>query len=273
MNKNKTRNQIEDKYKWDLSVLYASDDCWEKDYRKVEKGLPQLMAFKGALADSGKLGQFMQLYIDHSVVRENLHVYAHVRFFEDTRNAVYEEMKGRIELLVSKISAETVFIKKELSSLSLDDIDTMIHENSQLAGYRFFLKSYARYKTAHPFGGNGNCFSRTENCLKKPDDAFLAFHDNNILFGEFEHKGEKIHLSHAKYAQLLESPDRDLRQKVFDYYYRPFRQNIDVLANIYAANVLANIKLAKVRNYASMLEMSLFPDYVPLPKQGIQQSR
>ena len=37
MSKNKTRDEIEDKYKWDLSVLYASDDCWEEDYRKVEK--------------------------------------------------------------------------------------------------------------------------------------------------------------------------------------------------------------------------------------------
>ena len=50
---------------------------------------------------------------------------------------------------------------------------------------------------------------------------------------------------------------------MFDFYYRPYQQNIDVLANTYAANVLANIKLAKVRNYTSMLEMSLFPDYLP----------
>src|SRR3989304_8714803 len=145
MNKNKNRDQIEDKYKWDLSVLYASDDCWEKDYRKVEKELSRLLEFKGSLAASGKLGQFMQLYIDHSVVRENLYVYAHVRFFEDTRNAAYEEMKGRIELLVSRISAETVFIKKELSALSQDDIEKMIHGNARLAGYRFFLESYARH--------------------------------------------------------------------------------------------------------------------------------
>ncbi|HHT9138036.1 MAG TPA: oligoendopeptidase F [Candidatus Wunengus sp. YC60] len=263
MSKNKTRDQIEDKYKWDLSVLYASDDCWEKDYRKVEKELPQLLEFKGSLADSGILGRFMQFYINHSIVRENLYVYANVRFFEDTRNAVYEEMKGRIELLVSKISAETVFIKKELSSLSLDDIDTMIHKNSQLAGYRFFLKSYARYKPHILSEETETVLAELEIALKKPDDIFSAYNDNNISFGEFEHKGEKIHLSHAKYAQLLESPDRDLRQKVFEHYYRPFRQNIDVLANTYAANVLANIKLAKVRNYPSMLEMSLFPDYVP----------
>ena len=112
MNKNKNRDQIEDKYKWDLSSLYASNDCWEEDYRKVEKGLPQLMQFKGSLADASKLGQFMPFYSNHSIMRENLYVYANVRFFEDTRNAVYEEMKGRIELLVSKISAETVFKKR-----------------------------------------------------------------------------------------------------------------------------------------------------------------
>lgn len=81
MNKNKTRDQIEGKYKWDLSVLYASDDTWEEDYRKVEKGLPQLLEFKGSLADPRKLGQFMQFYINHSIVRENLYVYAYVRFF------------------------------------------------------------------------------------------------------------------------------------------------------------------------------------------------
>lgn len=114
MNKNKTRDQIDDKYKWDLSVLYASDDDWEEDYRKLKEGLPQLLEFKGSLHDAHKLEQFMQFYSNHSVTRENLYVYANTRFFEDTRNAVYEEMKGRIELLVSKISAETVFIKKRV---------------------------------------------------------------------------------------------------------------------------------------------------------------
>lgn len=263
MNKNKTRDQIEDRYKWDLSVLYASDERWEEGYRKVEKELPQIIGFKGSLADPNKLEQFMKFYVNYSIVRENLYVYANVRFFEDTRNAIYEEMKGRIELLISKISAETVFIKKELSSLSQDDIDRMIYENPQLAGYRFFLESYARYNPHILSEETETVLAELEIVLGKPDDVFSAFNNNNIIFQEFEHKGEIIHLSHAKYGKLLESPDRDLRQKVFDYYYRPYQQNIDVLANTYAANVLADIKLAKVRKYPSMLEMALFPDYVP----------
>jgi len=263
MHENKTRDQIEDKYKWDLSVLYASNNHWEEDYRKLEGGLPHLLAFKGSLADARKLEQFMQVYIDHSVTRENLYVYANARFYEDTRSAVYEDMKGRIELLASKISAETVFIKKELSSLSLEDIDAMIRENAQLAGYRFFLQSYARYHSHILSEETETVLAELEIVLGKPDDIFSAYNNNNISFETFEHNGEKIPLSHATYSKLLESHNRTLRQKAFDYYYRPFRQNIDVLANTYATSVLANIKLAKVRNYTSMLEMALFPDYLP----------
>ncbi len=243
--------------------MYASNNHWEEDYRKLEEGLPHLLAFKGALADARKLEQFMQVYIGHSVTKENLYVYANVRFYEDTRSAVYEEMKGRIELLTSKISAETVFIKKELSSLSPEDIDAMIRENAQLAGYRFFLQSYARYHSHVLSEETETVLAELEIVLGKPDDIFSAYNNNNISFETFEHNGEKIPLSHATYSKLLESHDRALRQKAFDYYYRPFRQNIDVLANTYATSVLANIKLAKVRNYTSMLEMALFPDYLP----------
>ena len=263
MNKSKTRDQIDDKYKWDLSVLYASNNQWEEDYRKVEGGLPRLLEFKSALHDARKLEQFMKVYIDHSVTKENLYVYANVRFYEDTRNAVYEDMKGRIELLATKISAETVFIKKELSSLSLDDIDAIIRENAKLAGYRFFLEGYARYHPHILSEETETVLAELEIVLGKPDDIFSAYNNNNISFEEFEHKGETIRLSHATYSKLLESHDRPLRQKVFDYYYRPFRQNIDVLANTYATSVLANIKLAKVRKYPSILEMALFPDYLP----------
>ncbi|MFQ5788392.1 MAG: M3 family oligoendopeptidase, partial [Thermodesulfobacteriota bacterium] len=263
MSKNKTRVEIEDKYKWDLSVLYVSDDRWEEDYRKVEQDLSQLLEFKGFLADSLKLEQFMQAYIDFSIVKENLYVYANVRFFEDTRNSVYEEMKGRIELLVSKISAETVFIKKELSSLTEEYIDKLIHENPQLSEYRFFLDGYARYNPHILSEESETVLAELGIALGKPDDIFSAFNDNNISFEVFKHKGEEIHLSHAKYAQILELPDRELRQKAFEHYYHPFLQNIDVLANTYAANVLTNIKLTKIRNYNSMLENALFPDYLP----------
>jgi len=263
LNKKKTRDQIEDKYKWDLSVLYASDIDWEADYRKVEKEYTQLLSYKGSLADHRKLEKFMPLYSDLSIIEENLSVYAIAHFWEDTGNTAYEEMKGRIELLSSKITSETVFIKKELSSLSEEDLDKMIHANPQLETYRFFLESYARYHPHILSEETETVLAELGIVIGKFDDIFSAYNDNNIVFEEFEHHGQKIHLSHAKFSKLLELPDREIRKKSFIFYYRPFQQNIDVLANTYAAKVLANTKLVKVRKYPSMLEKALFPDYLP----------
>ncbi|MCP5006408.1 MAG: oligoendopeptidase F [Planctomycetes bacterium] len=263
MSETKARDQIDDKYKWDLSVLYASDKDWETDYCKVEKEYLQLLSYKGSLNDSRRLEEFMPLYSNLFSIEENLCVYAIVRFFEDTGNTTYEEMKGKIELLDSKISAETVFIKKELSSLTNEDIDTMLSQAPQLEEYRFFLENYARYNPHILSEETETVLAELAIVIGKFDDIFSAYNDNNIQFESFEHNEEQIHLSHARYSQILESPDRELRKKAFEYYYTPFQQNIDVLANTYAANVLANIKLMKVRNYASMLDKALFPDYLP----------
>jgi hypothetical protein len=30
-----TRDQIEDKYKWDLTDFYASDEAWEEEYARL----------------------------------------------------------------------------------------------------------------------------------------------------------------------------------------------------------------------------------------------
>ncbi len=263
MSEMKTRDQIDDKYKWDLSRLYASNSDWETDFLKAEREYSQLLSFKGSLANPRKLEEFMPLYSDLSTIEENLCVYAIARFFEDTGNTTYEEMKGRIELLISKIASETVFIKKELSSLTKENIDAMLGNNPQLVEYRFFFESYARYNPHILSEETETALAELGIVMGKLDDIFSAYNNKNIRFEEFEHKGETIHLSHARYSQMLESPDRELRKKTFDYYYRPFQQNIDVLANTYAANVLANIKLMKVRNYPSMLEKALFPDYLP----------
>ncbi len=224
----KTRDQIDDKYKWNLSVMYPSDASWEEDYRKAGKGLSRLLEFKGSLADAGKLGQFIEFYINHSITRENLYVYANVRFYEDTRNAGYEEMKGRIELLTTKISAETVFIKKELSSLSKDDIDAMIRENAQLAGYRFFLESYARYHPHILSEETETVLAELEIALKKEGLGIeeLHFYDNYVpLVKEIDKKysyEEAIELVRTALEPLgaayLRKYDATIRARVIDVF-------------------------------------------------------
>ena len=44
-----TRDQIADKYKWDLTDIYASNEAWEADFAKVEEMIDRLSGLKGTL--------------------------------------------------------------------------------------------------------------------------------------------------------------------------------------------------------------------------------
>ena len=46
------RAKIPDKYKWDLTDIYPSDDAWREAKEKLAPSLPRMREFKGALASS-----------------------------------------------------------------------------------------------------------------------------------------------------------------------------------------------------------------------------
>lgn len=49
------RKDIEDKFKWDLSLIFKNINEWNELYNDVEKRIPELKHFKG------KLGTFEDL--------------------------------------------------------------------------------------------------------------------------------------------------------------------------------------------------------------------
>ena len=48
------RNEIEDRYKWDLTHIYASDEAWEKDYEEVMELAGSFGELDGHVAENPK---------------------------------------------------------------------------------------------------------------------------------------------------------------------------------------------------------------------------
>ncbi len=51
----KERNEIEEQYRWDLSTLYASDEAFEEDFRKLDACIANVAAFAGKLTDAASI--------------------------------------------------------------------------------------------------------------------------------------------------------------------------------------------------------------------------
>ena len=70
----KKRNQIEDKYKWNLQDIYRDDESLEKDIEKL-KTYPEIVAsYKGKLKKPNKCLEFMQLSTEISKIDEKISV-------------------------------------------------------------------------------------------------------------------------------------------------------------------------------------------------------
>ncbi len=47
-----SRDEMDSRWTWDLSVLYADDAAWERDFETLEKRLPEMEALQGKVGAS-----------------------------------------------------------------------------------------------------------------------------------------------------------------------------------------------------------------------------
>ena len=50
----KKRSEIEDKYKWNLEAIFASDELWENEYKKISEDMKNVASFAGTLSQSAQ---------------------------------------------------------------------------------------------------------------------------------------------------------------------------------------------------------------------------
>lgn len=71
------RSEIEEKYKWKLEDIFASDADWEAEFAQAEALLPQLEAQKECITrDTQSMLAGLKLIDQASLLLERLYVYA-----------------------------------------------------------------------------------------------------------------------------------------------------------------------------------------------------
>ena len=75
-----TRDQIPEDMCWDLKNLYASEEAWEEDFKKLDALLERYQSYKGRLAESAQvLKEAFEAGDELEMLLERLAVYAHLK--------------------------------------------------------------------------------------------------------------------------------------------------------------------------------------------------
>ena len=109
------RSEIDDKYKWDMSAIYATEEAWEKDLNYVKELYPGLAKFKGKLLSSPDvLLEAIELRNEVNQTLWKLYHYASNSSNADVRNEKFQEMVQRVINTSVNIGQTTAYFTPEL---------------------------------------------------------------------------------------------------------------------------------------------------------------
>jgi oligoendopeptidase F len=249
---------------WDLSSLYVDEAAWEVDFKVLSDKVAMLGAYRGRLAESAEiLAEALDFDSAFDRLAERLGTYAFLKTTEDQSNSDFQAMKSRFQNLSVRASQETSYMRPELLAISESRMAELMGDE-RLAVYRLQLERLNRYRPHTLTDGEERLLAMQGEMAMAAGDAFRKLNDADLRFGEIEdHEGRRLELSHATFSQLLISPDRGVRRKAFDQYYKQFADHENTLCATLAGTIHRDVYYAKARNYPSSLAASLFPDNVP----------
>jgi len=141
------RSEIDEKYKWNLADIYATDADWEADFSRLSGMIPSLKQLKEGFAkDAAALADALERIDEASLLVERLYVYARMHRDEDNANALYQGMVDRITSLSVAVSGETSFVAPALLKVPSETLESYIAQEKRLAPYAFMIRDLIREK-------------------------------------------------------------------------------------------------------------------------------
>lgn len=263
MEKQKTRDQIEDKYKWDLTTIFKNDNEFLAEYEKVKQIIPEISNYKGKILKSS---DDLYNYLEYSDALERriykLHYYANLTYDQDTTNTLSQKNYDMVNNLLANYNEMTSFVMPELMSVSYDKILKYIDKNPKLKKYKFNLGSIYRYKDHTLDYKSEELLSKFTKVFSSPEESYSSLADSDMTFGNIIVDGKEVELTSSNYSVYIRSNDRSVRKQAFERLHQKYADNKHVITNLFKTNIEVLIKSAQIRGYNSSLEASLYSDNI-----------
>ena len=256
------RDEIEEKYKWDLSSIYKSLEEFESDYNKLKEEIKTIEKYRGnILSSADNLYEFLKDYFNLSRRLEKLYMYAHLNYDSDTTLDKYQVLYGKVSNLYQKYDELTTFIVPELIKEDYSLIEKYITLIPSIKEYENYLKEVYKYKPHTLSEKEEMIFSKLGKALGSPSKIYSKLTDSDMTLGTIEDEsGNIVELSDRNYSKYISSKNREVRKNAFKSMYSSYHKFINTIASTISAEVDINENISKIKKYNSAIEMSLEAD-------------
>ncbi|HVN57558.1 MAG TPA: oligoendopeptidase F [Bacteroidales bacterium] len=262
----KNRQEIPDKYKWNLGDLYKSDDDWAKDRDAFKVKVKDIENFKGTLTRSpADLKKWLLFTTEIFKDIEKLYAYASLNSDLDTRNMKYSGMAQELQQIFSELSARMAFADPELLSSDWEKIDGFIKTDPELSPYRMGLENLFRMKKHMLSEQEEKLLALASMVTGVPGSVYNTFSNAEMPAPEVTlSDGKKISITQSEYNRYRTLPDRGDREKVFSAFWNNWENYKASYGEMLYGSVNKDIFYARARKYSSAVEGSLYVNNIPV---------
>jgi len=259
------REEIPQKYKWNIEKIYSNNEEWEKDFKALKEKAPSIKGYQGKLHTPENLVNYLKESEKLGRLAEKLMVYAHLKSDEDTSNTTYQALKGNIDSYLAELNSINAFFVPEILSLSEEYIFEAIEKVEDLKLYDFFLKDIIKSKPHVLSKNEEELLASVSDNLEASQNIFNMLTNADMTFPIIiDEKGNKVELTEGNYSTFIKSKDRRVRKEAFEGLFNTYKKFKNTLGTSLSSSMKAFIFESKVRKYSSALESSLKPNNIPL---------
>ena len=258
------RNNIEQKYKWDIEAMFPDEALWDQAVAQSLEKAESFTKLSGHLTDSADtLLKAFRLRDDMWQQLEKAYVYARMKRDEDNRVSKYQAMTDKCFAAIAKMSAVSSFFTPELLEAPEDKILGFLNENKDLEIYRFAITETLRQKAHVLSKAEENIMAQLSEVTGASGDIFTMLNNADIKFGTITNdEGKTSELTHGNYITFMESHNREVRKEAFTHMYEAYKNQINTIATAYNYNTKTDVVTARIRKYESAKHAALAGDDV-----------
>jgi oligoendopeptidase F len=259
------RHEVDLQDTWDLTLLFSTEEAWEKEFQQLTATYPQITQFQGELGTSAeKLLEILEFKKKLHQSLERLSHYAGLRLTEDSSNNVSLDREGRLQSVATHLETATSFIAPEIQAID-DKTFSDFLADPILKAWSIPLERLRRLRAHTLSDREERLMVLSGPSITGHQETFSQLTNVDMIFGTVrDDQHREVTLTQSSFSSLLQKPDRKVRQEAFTKFYKEFSEHRYTVAATLTGSVKGDVFHARARHYPSALEAALFENDVPI---------
>jgi oligoendopeptidase F len=264
--RSRNRADIADRFKWNVTDIFASWDAWDAAYQQLEGGVERYATLKGTLAGGpDRLLSAFRLSEELGQLAYRVWYYPSLQYDEDQRDNTINARRQQVQILFAKWRQAESWFSPELLQVPLATVRQWMGQNEELAVYRFAIENLYRQQEHVLDEAGERLMSLASRLASSPNDAYWALSTADATFPSVTlSNGETVTVSYGQYRAILATRhEQSDRERAFTALHDTYKASLNTYASLYNAVCQRDWFQARARGYSSTLEAALHGDNIP----------